>query len=75
MVYKQRKLNAFFMADFICLGFVLVEIKAVSKLASEHRAQVINYLNASGLKLGPLVNFGHHPKLKWERIVHQSGKR
>jgi len=35
----------------------------------EHRAQVLNYLNATGFKLGLLVNFGHHPKLEWERIV------
>jgi GxxExxY protein len=48
---------------------IIVEIKAVSALADGHRAQVINYLNATGLRLGLLVNFGHFPKLEWERIV------
>ena len=38
-------------------------------LVDEHRAQVLNYLNATGFKRGVLVNFGHHPKLEWERIV------
>jgi hypothetical protein len=33
------------------------------------KAQVLNYLNATGFKLGLRVNFGHHPKLEWERIV------
>lgn len=49
---------------------LIVELKAVSALADEHRAQVINYLNATGYKLGLLVNFGHYPKLECERIVH-----
>jgi GxxExxY protein len=46
-----------------------VEIKAVSKLNDEHRSQVHNYLKATGHRLGLLVNFGHHPRLEWERIV------
>ncbi len=56
-------------ADLTCFGSVLVELKAVSELTDEHRAQVLNYLNATGLRLGLLVNFGHYPKLQWERIV------
>jgi len=50
-------------------GKVLVELKAVSALADEHRAQVINYLHATGHRLGLLINFGGHPKLEWERFV------
>jgi GxxExxY protein len=46
-----------------------VELKAVSALTDEHRAQVLNYLNATGFRLGLLINFGHHPKLEYERIV------
>ncbi len=53
----------------IILNMIIVEIKAVSTLTDEHRAQVLNYLNATGYKLGLLVNFGHHGKLEWERIV------
>ncbi|MBM3840842.1 MAG: GxxExxY protein [Verrucomicrobia bacterium] len=61
---KQR-----YTADFVCYGKIIVELKAVSALTDEHRAQVLNYLNASGFKLGLLINFGHHPKLEYERLV------
>jgi GxxExxY protein len=50
---------------------VIVEIKAVSKLTDEHRAQLLNYLNATGYEVGLLVNFGHYPKLEYERFVNQ----
>ena len=48
---------------------IIVEIKAVSKIVDEHRSQMLNYLNATGYKLGLLVNFGHHPKIEYERFV------
>ena len=67
--YKGRPLTQRYVADVVCFEKVLVELKAVSALADEHRAQVINYLHATGYRLGLLVNFGHHPKLEWERIV------
>jgi GxxExxY protein len=67
--YKGRPLVQRYQADFLCHDKIILEIKAVSGLADEHRAQVINYLNATGFKLGLLVNFGSHPKLEWERIV------
>jgi GxxExxY protein len=69
LTYKGRPLKQTYKADFVCHEKIIVEIKAVSALADEHRAQVINYLNATGLRLGLLVNFGHFPKLEWERIV------
>ncbi len=67
--YKGRKLKQRYHPDFICFGKLIVEIKAVSDLTDEHRAQVHNYLKATGHRLGLLVNFGHHGKLQWERIV------
>ena len=67
--YKGRPLKQRYTADFICFDKIIVELKAVSALADEHRSQVLNYLNATGFKLGLLVNFGHHPKLEYERIV------
>jgi len=57
--------------DFACFNRLLVEIKAVSRLTSEHRAQTLNYLNASGHEVALLVNFGHFPKLEYIRIVNQ----
>ncbi|WP_332308282.1 GxxExxY protein [Desulfonatronovibrio magnus] len=41
----------------------------MDKIASEHKAQVLNYLHATGMRLGLLVNFGHHPKLEWKRMI------
>jgi GxxExxY protein len=67
--YKGHILKQRYVADFLCYEKVLVEIKAVEKLADEHRAQLLNYLNATDIRLGLLVNFGHHPKLEWERMV------
>jgi GxxExxY protein len=69
LTYKGRPLSQIDVADLICYGTILVELKAVSALADEHRAQVINYMHATGHRLGLLINFGHHPKLEWERLV------
>ena len=69
LAYKGQPLKQRYVADVVCFDKILVELKAVSALADEHRAQVINYLNATGYRLGLLVNFGHHPKMEWERIV------
>ena len=60
--------------DFICFDKVVVEIKAVTKLADEHRAQMLNYLHATGLNVGLLVNFGHYPKLEYERMANTKKK-
>jgi len=68
--YKGRSLQQTYTPDFICYEKIILEIKAVTQLADEHRAQVINYLHATGFKLGLLVNFGHFPKLEWERIAN-----
>ncbi len=67
--YKGRQLNQKFVPDFICYDQVIVELKALKTLCDEHRAQVHNYLKATGMRLGLLVNFGHYPKVEWERII------
>ena len=67
--YKGRPLKQTYSPDFVCFDKIIVEIKAVSVVTDEHRAQVHNYLKATGMKLGLLVNFGHYPKLQSERIV------
>lgn len=69
LFYKGMPLKHVYVPDFICFEKVVLEIKAVSRLAGEHRAQVFNYLKATSLKLGLLVNFCHFPKLEYERIV------
>ena len=67
--YKGTTLESKFVPDFICYGHIIVEIKAVSEVTDIHRAQVHNYLKATGHKLGLLINFNSHPKLQHERIV------
>ena len=67
--YKKHPLKQTYIPDLICFGKVVVELKAVSVLTDEHRGQVLNYLRATGMKLGLLVNFGNPNKLEWERIV------
>ena len=67
--YKGQPLHQTYKPDFVCFGKIILEVKAVSKILDEHRAQVHNYLKATGLKLGLLTNFGHYPQLEWERIV------
>ncbi len=67
--YKGHQLKQTYIPDFVCMGKIIVELKAVSKLAPEHHAQAQNYLKATGLRLALLVNFGHYPKLQYERIA------
>ena len=69
LAYKGQDLKQIYRPDFVCFGSIIVEIKAVTGILAEHRAQLFNYLKATGLKLGLLVNFGHHPRLEYERIV------
>jgi len=69
LTYKGRKLRSELVPDFICWGKIVLELKAVSLLADEHRAQVHNYLKATGHRVGLLVNLGHHPGIEIERII------
>ncbi|HXP34372.1 MAG TPA: GxxExxY protein [Chthoniobacterales bacterium] len=67
--YRDRVLTQTYQLDFVCYQKIIVELKAVSALCDEHRAQLLNYLNATGFEFGLLVNFGHYPKLEYERIA------
>ena len=69
LAYKGQPLEQRYRPDLICFDKIIVELKAVSELANEHKAQLFNYLKASNLRLGLLVNFGHHPKAQIERII------
>ena len=71
---KGREMKKRYIPDLIGFGKIIIELKAVDKLTDKHRAQVINYLNATGYELGLIVNFGHYPKLEWERIILQKDK-
>ena len=67
--YKGIQLKQSYKPDFICYDKIIVEIKAVSNLSPEHRAQLLNYLKITNMHLGLLVNFGHYPKIEIERIA------
>lgn len=69
LAYKDHVLTQKYKPDFVCFGQIVIEIKAVSALNDEFRAQAINYLHAVRKPLSLLVNFGHHPKLEYERIA------
>ena len=69
LAYKGTALRQTYRPDFICFESIIIELKALKATASEHEAQVLNYLKATGLRLGLLVNFGHHPKATVQRIV------
>ena len=69
ITYDGVELKTTYKADFVCYGKIIVELKAVSYLEDSHRAQVYNYLHATGFKLGLLMNFGNTDELEKERIV------
>jgi GxxExxY protein len=67
--YRGRTLLQTHQPDFFCFDKIVLELRTVSRLADEHRAQLLNYLHAIGFELGLLVNFGHCPKLEYERLA------
>ena len=71
IIYKGKALDKKYIADFICYGEIVLELKALSALESSHQAQLINYLKATNLKLGLLVNFGQ-TSLESKRVVNNS---
>ena len=67
--YKGELLCQVYKPDLICFDSIIVELKALSAISGEHQAQVLNYLKATGMRLGLLVNFVCYPKATVERLV------
>ena len=67
--YKGTQLIKTYIADFVCYDSIIIEIKALSALTSDHEAQIINYLKATGIKVGLLANFGEK-SLKHKRLAY-----
>ena len=65
--YKEGEVGLYF-ADLVVNGEILLELKAVESLSNFHKAQVLNYLKATGLKLGLLINFGKE-RVEYQRLV------
>jgi len=71
--YKSHRLATYYRADFVCYDAVIVELKALAKLGGIEEAQIINYLKATGLETGLLLNFGV-ASLEYKRFVHSKSK-
>jgi len=67
--YKDEILKQSYRADIVCYDKIILELKAAKALLPEHEAQLHNYLKATGMRLGLLINFCHVPKVEIKRIV------
>ena len=67
--YKGQKLKSFFKPDLICYEKIVVELKALDRLTSLEESQLLNYLKATGMPVGLLINFGANKDLEWKRMV------
>ena len=67
--YKDRQLKKRYVPDLFVYGSIVAELKAVSALAPEHEAQLINYLRLTRQPVGYLINFGYAVELEWKRII------
>ena len=70
--YKGRILEKEYIADFLCYEKIIVEIKAIKKITEIEEAQLLNYLKATKLPLGLIINFGGK-KLEWKRYANTKG--
>jgi len=77
--YKGMRLDKSYYADFICYDKIIVELKAVSGLTNEHMSQIMNYLKATEMKLGLLINFGtskmQYKRIIWDHLYSEDDKR
>jgi GxxExxY protein len=68
-VYYKSTVVGDYVADILVEGQVILELKTVEQISSAHQAQMLNYLKATGLKVGLLINF-NGPRLTWKRMVY-----
>jgi GxxExxY protein len=67
--YKDRLLDTRYKPDLFVFGGIVVEVKAVAELISEHEAQLFNYMRIARQNVGYLINFGHKGELQWKRFI------
>jgi GxxExxY protein len=67
--FKARVLKKRYEPDLLCYNLVIAELKALSQLSGADEAQLLNYLKATGLRVGLLINFGSVGKLEWKRYI------
>ena len=67
--YKGFTLNQTYKPDFICCQSVILELKSAKEIHPLHQAQILNYLKATNIKVGVIINFGSYPKVTIERYI------
>ncbi|MDZ4121840.1 MAG: GxxExxY protein [Candidatus Cloacimonadaceae bacterium] len=68
ILYKGQLLNKAYIADFLCYGQIIIELKALNDLSGDHLSQILNYLKATNHRVGLLINFGKS-SLQYKRVV------
>jgi len=71
IIFNNEKLKKYFVADFVCYDKIIVELKAVSFLRQDDEKQLLNYLKATSMEVGLLINFGQK-SLVWKRMINTS---
>ena len=69
MCYKERELQTRYKPDLFVFNAIVVELKAVSELVSDHEAQLFNYMRIARQQVGYLINFGKKGELEWKRLI------
>ena len=69
VVYDDLEFKEAFRLDLLVENSVIVELKALDRLSGKEEAQLLNYLKATGLRVGLLINFGASGRLEWKRYV------
>ncbi len=69
VIYKGKTLSKSYSPDLVVYDKIVIELKATNQLTSIEEAQLLNYLKATGFKLGLLINFGHQNHLDWKRMI------
>ena len=69
IIYKSHRLQKGYIADLCCYEKIIVELKALNQLSGKEEAQLLNYLKATGFRVGLLINFGSTGKLEWKRYA------
>ena len=67
--YKGKDIHANFYADLIVDDKIIIELKSKERLINADEAQILNYLKATGIRLGLLINFGNKRRLEWKRFI------